>query len=92
MKNRIFSFIIALSMLVTVFSILPFSAIAADSSALTEAEKTANTITVKKGVADGTSGAPIQIWTAGQLNDFAAKVNSGISAQQNSSFAPKGTV
>lgn len=77
MKNRIFSFIIALSMLVTVFSILPFSAIAADSSALTDAEKTANTITVKKGVADGTSGAPIQIWTAGQLNDFAAKVNSG---------------
>ena len=64
-------------MLVTVFSILPFSAIAADSSALTEAEKTANTITVKQGVADGTSVAPIQIWTAGQLSDFAAKVNSG---------------
>lgn len=77
MKNRFFSFIIALSMLVTVFSILPFSAIAADSSALTEAEKTANTITVKQGVADGTSVAPIQIWTAGQLSDFAAKVNSG---------------
>ncbi len=82
MKNKIISLILTFSLLVSVLAILPTTAWAAWSnesdieSALTAEERNAAVITVKAG-ADGTLAAPLEIWNAAQLSDFAAKVNSG---------------
>ncbi len=83
MKRKLISLVLVLAMLVSVFSVLPVMAVAETTddgveSALTEAEREAGEITVKTG-ADGTASAPLEIWNAAQLSDFAAKVNSGAS-------------
>ena len=76
MKKKLLSLILAFSLFVSVLSVLPAISFA-ETSSFTEEEQNAAVITVKPGVADGSASAPLQIWNASQLSDFAAKVNSG---------------